>query len=387
MQQEVNNQAEKPQRPFLHQELVNLFHPQQKVYLTDTNTENKWGLILSAQPNLTPNTIFILEKYCPPFSMFKSPNYFNTPIIQGDLIRIKSFCSNYYLTSIPDAQSPITKQGLIVLAKQNDVKYKGGEQVFILQNISDESPYMRIVNTETGWALHTHSSKLKEINNHNEVTGFKSRDQNDAWNIEMISNEMREGIHQQLIQEPLPRKCQNIRSSDTVIIRNGFTGGALHSHSAHYKYGTKQQEVTWKIQPRDLNDWWVIYKQKSHKQDSDEQIQFIENNSIVSFLHVQTKQLLTHSQGCKVKTGDYLQVCCSKTSNEEFKIELIDINETSNNLTTEKPFRIVHIPTQQFLAALERPSSQSTFQGEIVLTQKYDWNAVWFIEYVDSIYA
>lgn len=54
---------------------------------------------------------------------------------------------------------------------------------------------MRIVNTETGWALHTHASKLKEINSYNEVTGYKSRDENDAWNIEMISTEMREGIH------------------------------------------------------------------------------------------------------------------------------------------------------------------------------------------------
>ncbi|CAK87527.1 unnamed protein product (macronuclear) [Paramecium tetraurelia] len=310
-------QAEK-QRIFLHQELVTLFHPQQKVYLTDSNTENKQGLILSAQPDLSPNTIFILEKYCPPFSMFKTPNYYNTPIIQGDLIRIKSFCSNYYVTSIPDQQSPITKQGLMVLAKQNDVKYNGGEQVFILQNISNESPYMRLVNTETGLALHTHTSKLKEANNNNEVTGYKSRDNNDAWNIEVISKEMREGIHQQEVSEPLPRKCQTIRSSDSVIIRSGFTGGALHSHSACYKYGTKQQEVTWKIQPRDLNDWWVIYKIKN---SSGESSQLIENNSLVSFLHVQTKQLLTHSQGCKVKNGDYLQVCCSKKSSEEFKIE------------------------------------------------------------------
>lgn len=43
---------------------------------------------------------------------------------------------------------------------------------------------MRIVNTETGMALHTHTSKLKELNNnYNEVTGFKNRDKNDAWNI------------------------------------------------------------------------------------------------------------------------------------------------------------------------------------------------------------
>lgn len=46
-----------------------------------------------------------------------------------------------------------------------------------------------------------------------------------------------------------------------------------------------------------------------------------------------------------MKNGDYLQVCCSKKSSEEFKIELIDLDEKSNNLTTEKPFRIVHIPT------------------------------------------
>lgn len=54
---------------------------------------------------------------------------------------------------------------------------------------------MRLVNTETGLALHTHTSKLKEANNNNEVTGYKSRDNNDAWNIEVISKEMREGIH------------------------------------------------------------------------------------------------------------------------------------------------------------------------------------------------
>ncbi|CAD8101410.1 unnamed protein product [Paramecium sonneborni] len=375
------------QKQFLHLELVQFLHKNQQIYLTDTNIENKYGLQLGAQTNQTPNTVFILEKYTPQFSYFKTPNYFNTPIIQGDLIKIKSFCSNQYVTSVPNEKSPITKQGLMVLAKQNDVKYQGGEQVFVIQNIEENSPYKRIVNTETFLALHSHSSRLKNLNHYHEVTAYKDRDLNDAWTIDIISQEMRELIKQQIIQEPVARRCQDIRSSDTLFIRNSFTGGTLHSHSSKYKSGSKQQEVTWKKMPRDLNDWWVMYKIKGVQQSSDQQIQLIENHSIISLLHVQTKQFLTHSSGCKVKAGDYFEVCCNKQATEEFRIEMINVDEELNNLKSETPFRICHVPTQLYLAALERPSSGSSTQGEIVLTVKNNGNTIWMIEQVDSIYA
>ena len=54
---------------------------------------------------------------------------------------------------------------------------------------------MRLVNVETLYALHSHSSKLKDLNQYNEVTAFRGRDENDAWTIEFITKEMREAIH------------------------------------------------------------------------------------------------------------------------------------------------------------------------------------------------
>lgn len=38
-----------------------------------------------------------------------------------------------------------------------------------------------MINTETGMALHSHLNELKDGSNAKEITGFKSRDDNDFW--------------------------------------------------------------------------------------------------------------------------------------------------------------------------------------------------------------
>lgn len=37
----------------------------------------------------------------------------------------------------------------------------------------------------------------------------------------------------------VPRKYQSVRPQDKVVMRNAFTGGALHSHNVKYGYGEK----------------------------------------------------------------------------------------------------------------------------------------------------
>ncbi|CAD8101408.1 unnamed protein product [Paramecium sonneborni] len=378
------------QQILIHKDIVYIKHNETNCYLTDTQVSYQNGYLLGTKKEQDQNSVWILEKYRPPIQGFKKPNYDKVEIWPGDMIIIRNGKTGNTITCNIGNKSPVTKQGEMLVANQ----YEGtGEQQFILrfENFDEINlNKVKFVNVlDDNHALHSHNRQYKNPKDTNEVTGFTGVDQNDYWSIIPAARSVRSSIfikEQQVdIEKPIrPRNFKYVHNQDRVVIRNCFTGGSLHSHTSTYSHGNKQQEITWRyVIRRDQNDWWQLDLADGNTDITSQ----ILNKSLLFLTHTGTGKRLMHINGARNKKKDYLEVNCGVQEEAEFQIEGVDkgIPELKT-LILEYPFRLKHIKTNQYLAALSRPSSKTTFQGEVVLVGGKEQNTIWQVENVDSLF-
>ncbi|CAD8093954.1 unnamed protein product [Paramecium sonneborni] len=378
------------QETLIHKDIVYIKHNETDCYLTDTQVSYQNGYLLGTQKEQDQNSLWILEKYSPPNQGLKKPNYTKVEIWPGDMLVIRNGKTGNVITCNIGNKSPITKQGEMLVANQ----YEGtGEQQFILVfDKFDDINLSRVkfVNVlDNNHALHSHNRQYKNPKDFNEVTGYTGVDQNDYWTIIPATRSVRQSIvikdQQADIDKPIRPRCYKyIHNMDRVVIRNCLTGGSLHSHTSTYSHGNKQQEITWRYCiRRDQNDWWLLELAGSNTDITNP----ISNNSLLFLTHTGTGKRLMHINGARNKKKDYLEVNCGIQDEAEFQIEGVEkgIPELST-LVLEYPFRLKHIKTSQYLAALSRPSSKTTFQGEVVLVGGKEQNTIWLVETVDSLF-
>ncbi|CAD8083850.1 unnamed protein product [Paramecium primaurelia] len=377
------------QETLIHKDIVYLKHNETNGYLTDTGISYQNGYILGTKKEQDQNSVWILEKYSPPVQGLRKPNYNRVEIWPCDMIVIRNGKTGNVITCNIGNKSPVTKQGEMIVANQ----YEGtGEQQFLL--IFDKFDEINLnrakfVNVlDENHALHSHNRQYKNPKDVNEVTGFTGVDQNDYWTIIPASRTVRQSIfinEQQDVEKAIRPRCYKyIHNLDKVVIRNCFTGGSLHSHTSTYTHGNKQQEITWRYSiRRDQNDWWIIELANGNSDITSQ----IPNKSLLFLQHNGTGKKLMHINGARNKKKDYLEVNCGIQDEAEFQIEGVDMGIPElNSLILEYPFRLKHIKTSQYLAALSRPSSKTTFQGEVVLVGGKEQNTIWMIETVDSLF-
>lgn len=92
-----------------------------------------------------------------------------------------------------------------------------------------------------------------------------------------------------------------------VTIKNmGYGGGLLHSHVQTYPEGSQQQQVTC-YHHKDANNDWFFYPNRSEPPfDPEAPLRFVQDGSVVRFLHAQTgRNLHSHNVAAPITKADY----------------------------------------------------------------------------------
>jgi len=146
--------------------------------------------------------------------------------------------------------------------------------------------------------------------------------------------------------------------SRATIKNMGYGGGLLHSHVQTYPEGSQQQQVTC-YHHKDANNDWFFYPNRSEPEfDAEAPLRFVQDGSIVRFLHAQTgRNLHSHQVAAPVTKADHEVSCYGNTTvgdeKDHWQIEVVHDthSDRSKIRTLTTAFRLRHTALNCYLRA------------------------------------
>lgn len=147
--------------------------------------------------------------------------------------------------------------------------------------------------------------------------------------------------------------------SRATLKNMGYGGGLLHSHVQTYPEGSKQQQVTC-YHHKDANNDWFFYPNRSEPSfDAEAPLRFVQDGSIVRFLHASTgRNLHSHTVAAPVTKADYEVSAYGNITvgdtKDHWKIEVVSdaaSSDRSRIRTLTTSFRLKHVDLNCYLRA------------------------------------
>ncbi|CAD8136245.1 unnamed protein product [Paramecium octaurelia] len=310
-------------------------------------------------------TYFILHKY----------QLTENDLGLGDVVAIQNYGQQQFINLNAQKKSEVTQQCFAYLDEQKHYFVIKPEKDIFVNNYnaidtSIDKKYVRITSIDNGFSLHSHcrTYKTESVSQYNEVTGYKNCDENDLWELLPVQEGLAKGFQPQVqTLEPI-----QIKSGDTIIIRNFWTGWSLHSHKTCYK-STKFQEVSLYSYPRDENDFWRIQKINQNQKDD----KVLRKNDEVLIQHNNTKKFLSCANVLSYSQSGY-----QAYGLEGKPMTGLLLSEFENSpLRANQPFVIKHLTKDLYLSQSKcQTESKIGTQQEAVFVEKFNGLCLWIVE-------
>ncbi|CAD8054363.1 unnamed protein product [Paramecium sonneborni] len=310
-------------------------------------------------------TYFIFEKYLPT----------DNNIELGNIVSILNYGQQYYVSLNKDKKSEVTNQCYAYLGQEKHYFIIQPEKDVFASNINSietsiKNNLVRFTSIHNGYSLHSHFNtyKTEKVAQYHEVTGYKNQDENDLWEIIPVKeNSIKNFIPKIKKYEPI-----QIFNEDIIILRNFWTGWALHSHQINYR-SSKAQEVTLACYEREQNDLWIITKLNIKENDDG----IIRRNDEIVLQHKQTKKFLSWSNFLTYSQSGYQVQGLNSKPITGFQLEYFE----NQPLRVNSPFLIKIINKNLYLSQQNiQTESKAGSQKEAAFVQKFSGSCLWVVE-------